>query len=84
MYNQISALKVEGVQRFTWEDKKTGLEKSGANLHCSYKDDQISGTGVAKIFVTTDKLDVLGITTGSKINALDRGREGFVFIGKLD
>lgn len=83
MYNEISVMKIEGINTFSWKDKKTGENKSGANLHCSYKESSIQGTGVARLFLSGEKYHSIGLSVGDKINALDRGRDGFVFVSKL-
>lgn len=82
-FNQISVMKVEGIERFSWTDKKTGEVKNGGNLHCSYNDESVQGVGVARVFVTADTLRKDNLANGAKIQALDRGREGFIYVGKL-
>lgn len=84
MYNQISTLKIEGIKRINWTDKNTKENKSGAILHCSYKEEGISGTGVATMFVSTDQLINYNLANGNKIQALDRGKFGWTFIQKYD
>lgn len=84
MYNTISTLKIEGIKRINWTDKNTKEQKSGAILYCSYKEDGISGMGVATMFVDTDKLISDNLANGQMIMALDRGKYGWTYIGKAE
>lgn len=81
MFNQTCIAQVVGIQKFGWTDKSTGERREGVNVHCSFKADDIAGTGATSVFMMADQFKRESINPGSKILILDAGREGFKFIG---
>lgn len=81
MFNQTCIAQVVGIQKFGWTDRATGERREGVNVHCSFKADDIAGTGATSVFMMRDYFERESINPGSKILIRDAGRDGYQYIG---